>query len=178
MTKSDRTRQAEEAEQAALAALTTLSVEQQNAIDLLVTGQGDAEVAAAVGVTRQTVCTWRGHHPGFQAALNARRAETWGRTVDRLRELLPRAVERLEAELDGPNGWRIALRLVEQAGLTQPQGISLGAVGATEAAAILDDILHARFDPVAHLGRYPVGDYERRQLVAELTARLATESDE
>ena len=177
MTKADKTRQAE-ADSAALAMLTTLSVEQRNAIDLLLTGQTDAEVAAAVGVTRQTVCSWRCHHPGFQAALNARRAETWGRTVDRLRDLLPRAVERLAVELDGPNGWRIALRLVEQAGLTQPEGVSLGAVGATDPEAVIDAVIQARYDPVARLGRYPVGDYERRQLVAELSARLATECGE
>ena len=178
MTKADRTRQAEAEQQSARAVLTTLTVVQQNAIDLLMTGQADAEVAAAVGVTRQTVCTWRRHHPAFQAALNARRAETWGRTVDRLRELLPRAVERLAEELDGPNGWRIALRLVEQAGLTQPRGVSLGAVGATDPEAVIDTVIQARYDPVARLGRYPVGDYERRQLVAELSARLAVEGSE
>src|SRR5215210_2459469 len=126
MTKADRIRQAE-AEQAALAVLTSLTVEQQNAVDLLITGQADSGVAAAVGVTRQTVCTWRNHHPAFQAALNARRREVWSATVDRLRELLPRAVERLEADLDGPNGWRVALRLLEVTGLTRPQGTHLGA---------------------------------------------------
>jgi DNA-binding NarL/FixJ family response regulator len=52
-----------------------LSVEQQNAIDLLTTGQTDQAVAEAVGVTRQTVCGWRNHDPAFAAALNARRLE-------------------------------------------------------------------------------------------------------
>ncbi len=85
-------------------------------------------------------------------------------------------MERLEAELDGPNGWRLALRLVEQAGLTQPQGVSLGAVGATETAAILEDVLQTR--AAANLARYLVGDYERRQLVAELSARLGAEGGE
>src|SRR5688500_13203893 len=52
-----------------------LSVAQLNAVDLLVTGTGDREVAEAVGVTRQTVCGWRNHDPAFVAALNARRLE-------------------------------------------------------------------------------------------------------
>jgi FixJ family two-component response regulator len=62
MTKADKIRQAEAEEQAALAVLTILSVEQQNAIDLLVTGKLDIEVATTVGLTRQTICVWRNHH--------------------------------------------------------------------------------------------------------------------
>lgn len=58
-------------------------------------------------------CTIR----SFQAALNSRRSEVWGTAVDRLRSLLPKAVERLETELDGPQGWRVALRLVDLVGL-------------------------------------------------------------
>ncbi len=37
----------------------SLSIEQQNAIDMLVLGKSDREVAEAVGVSRQTVCGWR-----------------------------------------------------------------------------------------------------------------------
>jgi hypothetical protein len=172
MTKSDKIRQAEAEEQAALVVLTTLSVEQQNAIDLLVTGQTDTEVATTVGVTRQTISIWRNHHPGFQAALHARRQAIWGAAVDRLRELLPKAVERLEAELDGPDGWKIALRLIEATGLVRPQGAHLGAygVGATEPEGIIDGIARARHDADV---RRPLGiDYTRRTLAVELAERL------
>jgi hypothetical protein len=174
MTKADRIRQAE-ADQAALVALTTLTIEQQNAVELLITGQPDGEVATAVGVTRQTICTWRNHHPAFQAALNARRREVWSATVDRLRELLPRAVERLEAELDGPNGWRIALRLLEATGAARPTGMDLGryGIGAMDANALIEGILQARADPMAFLGQHLVSDFQRRELVAELAAKLA-----
>src|SRR5438067_5299377 len=176
MTKADKTRQAEAEERAALVVLTTLSVEQQNAIDLLITGQSDTEVATVVGVTRQTICVWRNHHPGFQATLHARRQAVWGAAVDRLRELLPRAGERLEAELDGPDGWKIALRLIEATGLVRPQGTYLGAygVGPTEPEGIIDGIARARYD--ADLRR-PLGiDHTRRELAVELAERLADDS--
>ena len=173
MTKADRIRQAE-AEQAALALLTTLSVEQANAVDLLVTGQSDADVAAAVGVTRQTICTWRNHHPAFQAALNARRREVWSTAVDRLRDLLPRAVDRLGDELSGPNGWRVALRLLELAGLDRSRSPDLGSygVGATDAEALIESVARERSDITALLRRSEVSEYQRREVVTELAARL------
>lgn len=40
-----------------------LSVKQENAIDMLVTGGTDSEVAAAVGVHRVTVTRWRLYDP-------------------------------------------------------------------------------------------------------------------
>ena len=40
-----------------------LSIEQQNAIDLLVQGKSDRETAEAIGVSRQTVNNWRNNDP-------------------------------------------------------------------------------------------------------------------
>ena len=117
-----------------------LSVEQENAIDLLVLGKPDREVAAAVGVGRQTVCGWRNHHPGFQAELNARRLDVWGGACDRLRALLPRALDALEAAVGGEKpDWRAAAKVVELAGLDrQGHGVpNLGpyAIGPTDPGA-------------------------------------------
>lgn len=97
-----------------------LSIEQQNAIDLLVTGKTDREVAEAVGVSRQTVCQWRLHNPVFQAELNKRRKEVWGATVDKMRALLPEALDTLAAELRNPDNkdrWKVALELLKMSGL-------------------------------------------------------------
>lgn len=76
-----------------------LSVEQQNAIDLLITGMTDEEVATQVGVTRQTVNQWRNQNPVFAAELNRRREEAWGVCIDGLRHLQARAVEVLSENL-------------------------------------------------------------------------------
>jgi hypothetical protein len=77
-----------------------LSVEQLNAIDILVAGKTDGEVAETVGVTRQTVCGWRNEHPAFAAALNRRRRELWGAEADRLRALVSKAVDALGLALE------------------------------------------------------------------------------
>lgn len=55
-----------------------LTIEQLNAIDVLITGKSDQAVADAVGVSRPTVTSWRLYDPYFQAELNKRRRETWG----------------------------------------------------------------------------------------------------
>ncbi len=76
-----------------------LSVAQQNAVDILVTGKTDQEVGDAVGVSRQTVWSWRNQNAAFVAALNAKRAEVWGVGSEKLRTLVPLAVAVLEEEL-------------------------------------------------------------------------------
>lgn len=96
--------------------LRQLTPQQAAAADLVALGRPDGDVADAVGVTRQTVCVWRRHHPAFMVAVADRRREVWSESADRLRCLLPKAVDRLERALDGPNGWRVALALVKLAG--------------------------------------------------------------
>ncbi|ATY83914.1 hypothetical protein CVV65_02155 [Kyrpidia spormannii] len=86
VTKADRSRQ--------------LSIEQLNAIDMLVQGKSDREVAEAVGVARQTVTEWRNRNPAFMAELNRRRQEVWGAQAERLRHLVARAVDVLEQDLE------------------------------------------------------------------------------
>jgi transposase-like protein len=76
-----------------------LSIEQQNAIDLLVQGLTDREVAEVVGVARQTITTWRNRHKRFAQALEERRRELWSSQLQRLRALVRRAVDILEQSL-------------------------------------------------------------------------------
>lgn len=78
-----------------------LSVAQQNAIDLLLTGQSDRAVGDAVGVSRETVWHWRHEHPVFLAELNRRRQALWADVHDRLRALVGKAVEVLEQAVHG-----------------------------------------------------------------------------
>ena len=164
MTKPDKTRH-------------ELSVEQLNAVDLLVTGQSDREVANAVGVTRQTVCGWRLHHPYFQAALNARRKEVWGRAVDRLRFMILSALDVVERSLDDErHGLRASLGVLKLAGLDAsnrqvgPVGVYL--VGPDEANTIMDDLVRAqRPDLVADLTDPAPTDRERHQALQEAISR-------
>jgi len=134
MTKSSKNRQES----------VQLSMEQLNAIDLLVTGLSDREVAEKVGVARQTITNWRLYHPGFQAELNRRRREIWGSSGDRMRSLLPKALDRIEKTLsddDNPNAWRAALEMLRATGLYEQD---LGAIGTDDAREIAKSAIKKR----------------------------------
>ena len=77
-----------------------LTVAQANAVDALVAGKKDAEVAALVGVNRVTVTRWRLYHPHFIAALNEHRQALWAGNQDRLRSLIPKAMEVVAESLE------------------------------------------------------------------------------
>jgi len=77
-----------------------LSIEQQNAIDLLIAGHTDQQVADAIGKDRTTIWGWRHEHPLFMAILARRRAEIWRAPQERLRALLSKAVENLAAAVE------------------------------------------------------------------------------
>jgi hypothetical protein len=70
-----------------------LTVAQENAVDALAAGKKDTEVAALVGVNRVTVTRWRLYNPHFIAALNERRQAIWAGSLDRLRSLIPMALD-------------------------------------------------------------------------------------
>ncbi|MEH7558846.1 hypothetical protein V7165_26250, partial [Priestia megaterium] len=61
-----------------------LTIEQLNAIDLLVGGKTDQEVADKINVNRVTVTKWRNYDIYFQAELNKRRKEIWGASIDKM----------------------------------------------------------------------------------------------
>ncbi|MEH7468325.1 hypothetical protein V7195_17505, partial [Priestia megaterium] len=90
-----------------------LTIEQLNAIDLLVLGKVDQEVADEIGVNRVTVTKWRNYDIYFQAELNKRRKEIWNSSLDRLRAIIPKSMERLEKELDSNQGWKVALEVMK-----------------------------------------------------------------
>jgi hypothetical protein len=78
-----------------------LSVEQESAVDLLLTGKSDREVGEMVGVSRWTIQQWRTGHPVFMNTLQQRRAEVWGTTGERLRSLMSKAVDNLATAIEG-----------------------------------------------------------------------------
>lgn len=96
-----------------------LTPQQLTAVDQLATGATVTAAAEAVGVARQTVSEWLNQQAAFQAALNQRRAELWVEQSDRLRALLPAALETVEKSLKqgGAGGLKAALALIRMAGL-------------------------------------------------------------
>jgi hypothetical protein len=92
MTKTDNFRQKKD--------FPPLSIEQENAVDLLVQGKSDREVGELVGVSRQTVTTWRNDNVVFVAALNARRQGLFGENIERLRWMLSKALDVIASGLE------------------------------------------------------------------------------
>lgn len=90
MTKSDNNRQ-------------ELSIRQKNAIDLIIIGKTDQEVADEIKVSRQTVNSWKNKNAIFVAELNYRRNSIWESQMQRLRLLVSRAVDALNDGLDSDN---------------------------------------------------------------------------
>lgn len=77
-----------------------LTLAQQNAVDLLAAGKNDTETAKTLNLNRVTVTRWRLYSIEFRAALAERRAAVWGATADRLRTLLPKAIDTLADALE------------------------------------------------------------------------------
>lgn len=96
---------------------TALSPKQALAVDLLATGTTVTQAAEASGVTRQTVSEWLHGHSAFRAALNCRRQELWAESADRIRALLPKALDVLGDELEGDKRLAAAVHIMRMAGL-------------------------------------------------------------
>src|SRR5262245_34660277 len=104
-----------------------LSAQQQAAIDLLASGKTDKQAAETLNLPTERVAKWRLYDPVFQAALNACRADVWQASIDRLRSILPQALDTLVEELnraDNPNRYKLALDILRLAKLPDiaPQG--------------------------------------------------------
>jgi hypothetical protein len=121
-----------------------LTVAQQSAVDLLAGGNNDTETAELLKLARPTVSKWRLYDPAFQAALNARRAEVWGAGLDRLRALIPQALDAVGDALAGDNPaarLKAAGMVLSLARLPDP-----APAGPTSAADILAALVEARKD--------------------------------
>ncbi len=76
-----------------------LTHQQETAIDLILAGKSDNEVAEKIGKSRSTVNVWRHHNPLFMATLNDRRQRLWGSQLNRLNTLAAEAVDVLREGL-------------------------------------------------------------------------------
>jgi hypothetical protein len=121
----------------------TPTLPQLNAIDQLVTGKTDTQTAAALGLHRTTVTKWRLYDPVFQAALNRRRAEIWGAAADKLRSLVPKALDVLAAALETQVGCRDFKAAVAVLRLASPAAGAL-AVGPTDPDEIVRQVVRER----------------------------------
>ena len=106
----------------------SLSVEQESAITLLLTGMSDQSVATRLKRSRATINRWRLYHPLFKAELNRRRRFQRESGFDAVRSLIPSAAQTLRDNIVNGDG-RLALDFLAR----------FGVLGTTRGAAILED---------------------------------------
>ena len=76
-----------------------LTVMQEKAIQLLMTGLNDQSVADELGMARQTVNNWRHNDAAFAARFNAERQALWSTHREKLRSLVAQAVDVLAEDM-------------------------------------------------------------------------------
>ena len=96
---------------------TLLTPQQLAAVDALATGRNVTSTAEAVKVSRQTVSEWLHHDAAFQAALNMRRQELWNDSADRLRSMVPQALDELGRWFRSHKGLEAAVHVLKAAGV-------------------------------------------------------------
>jgi DNA-binding XRE family transcriptional regulator len=124
--------------------------QQATAVDLIVAGSTQTTVAAAIGVSRQTLWRWT-KDSAFEAELNRRRQEQWEAAVEGMRSLIPVVVDVFRVELEGPRRLRAAETLLHVTGFFSNRGglqfrpygpvSAEGVEGQRAAAAELDALL-------------------------------------
>lgn len=152
-----------------------LTIEQLNAIELLVIGKTDKETAEAVGVNRVTITKWRLYDPYFQAELNRKRKEIWGSAVDKFRALLLKALNTIEKAIEEGDA-KLAIEILRITGMDMAKGgNSLGTylVGEPEAEKILEKLVEEK-KRKEMLKAFPTPtDLEKKNILHELD-ELAT----
>lgn len=146
-----------------------LSGSQELAMDALLLGATDSKAGKAAGVTRQTISSWKNHHPAFVAEMNRRQQEIWTASREHLRSLVPKALHVLDAALSGesPNP-RVAIRVLEMSGLPNE---SISPSGPMTTIDVIDAEIHRRrqADLDSMIGPFggPVSELERSRVSLE-----------
>ena len=77
----------------------SLTVMQEKAIQLLMTGRSDQAVADELDIAGQTVNNWRHNDAAFAARFNAERQALWSTHREKLRSLVAQAVDVLAEDM-------------------------------------------------------------------------------
>ena len=141
-----------------------LTVGQKNALDLMIQGKNDRQVAELVGVSRQTVWEWRHRHPRFMAELNQLRQDVWGAQTERLRSLLDSALDVIEAALQDDRSLPAAVHVLKAAGVYGTDLRPSGPIDPTEVQQRMDHERQAALDRAADEEIHRAGATQTRVL--------------
>ena len=73
-----------------------LSLKQHYAMELLLIGKSDVEIAELIGVDSEIISQWQNKDAEFIVAINSLRAAAWSGSVARLKSLMSRALDVVE----------------------------------------------------------------------------------
>ena len=97
-----------------------LNAKQEAAIDLMMAGMTDVEVASELGIARQSVSRWRTGNSTFIEALEMRRALMRERHMYEMSELVERAIDVVRKNLaqgDEKTQLKVAMVVLKMSGL-------------------------------------------------------------
>lgn len=101
-----------------------LTAKQETVLGLLLAGNTQVEAAKAAGAAEATVSRWMHGNALFVATLNQRRQDVWDTRAERLRDLVPLAIDIIEAAMqpEKPEGMRVRAALA----ILKTQGLATG----------------------------------------------------
>ena len=143
--------------------LYALSPRQVIALELVLAGNTDQEIAAEVGVTRQTVNEWKNAHPAFKAEVTRRTRELSESLASRALSVRFKALEVVEDAIEKGN-LNAALSYLR---LTMPAPDTSGPIDPRDVIA-----QDSRSDPVADLMKDIETKADRGRVEAALATRL------
>lgn len=114
-----------------------LTAIQEQAVMMLAGGATVTATAEALNISRQTVSTWANQDAAFMAVLNLTRAEALDAGADRVRGLVAKALDAVEAafeaeDMTAKERAALGMEIIKQVRLTE----AAGKLGSTNPAAI------------------------------------------
>jgi DNA-binding CsgD family transcriptional regulator len=149
-----------------------LTPEQDAAITLLLEGRTDQEVADIINRDRATVWRWKTRIPFFMATLEAKRQEVFGVALQRLRNLLSRAIDNIQGSIEDGDV-KSSFELVKATGLwaaAPPTGETNVRILAEQICLEVlarEHIPESSFD-LSHLDKNPRYEERKREILEEL----------
>jgi hypothetical protein len=149
-----------------------LTPEQLSAIDLLIQGKSDQEVADIVGRDRSTVFRWKSRVPFFMATLEARRQEQFGQASQRLRNLLEKALDNVAGAIEAGDV-KASFEVIRATGLhnfAPPTGETNVRVLAEQICleVLVREHIPEKEDFLINIGKNPRFEERKREILEEL----------
>ena len=139
--------------------ITDLSSKQAAAIELILSGMKDGEVAERVGVNRKTINRWRNYNEDFRAALIKQRKTQYEQHQDEINGLVSEAIDVMREAMRGES---LLMRLRAAQAVLRTSGLQTAMKG--EKPATREEILQEFLSEIIGKAAKELGVNEPKQL--------------